>query len=133
MNDFRLCFTSVAGWIKGYLRPMTDLSSAPSYGPPVYPASGFTVWQTYSDGADTDLTWNQYYKPCTNNMRGMITTRGVGGLCNTEGATSAATAATVIEIQLHDQYDNPIPSPSLVLKVYNDLLTTNPTLTKEWT
>ena len=120
MNDFRLCFKSVEGWIKGYLRPMTDLSSAPSYGDPVYPASGFTLWQPYSDGADTDLTWNQYYKPCTNNMRGMITTRGVGGVCNTEGATSPSTAATVIEIQLHDEYDNPIPSPSLVLKVYND-------------
>lgn len=99
---------------------MTDLSSAPSYGDPVYPASGFTLWQPYSDGADTDLTWNQYYKPCTNNMRGMITPKGVAGLCNTEGATSHQTAATVIEIQLHDQYDNPIPSPSLVLKVYND-------------
>ena len=119
MNDFRLCFKSVAGWIKGFLRPMTDLSSAPSYGDPVYPASGFTLWLPYSDGADTDLTWNQYYKPCTNNMRGMITSRGVAGLCNTEGAVSAATAATVIEIQLHDQYDNPIPSPSLVLKVFN--------------
>lgn len=99
---------------------MMDLSSAPSYGDPVYPASGFTVWHPFSYGAGTDLTWNQYYKPCTNNMRGMITTRGVGGLCNSEGATSPSTAATVIEIQLHDQYDNPIPSPSLVLKVYND-------------
>lgn len=120
MNDFRICFKSVSGWITGYLRPMTDLSSAPSYGDPVYPASGFTLWQPFSDGVDTDLTWNQYYKPCTNNMRGMITPKGVAGLCNTEGATSHQTAATVIEIQLHDQYDNPIPSPSLVLKVYND-------------
>lgn len=98
---------------------MTDLSSTPSYGDPVYPASGFTTWQPFFNGANADLVWEEYYKPCTNNMRGMISVRGVAGLCNSEGATSLATAATVLELQLHDEYDNPVISPSLVLKVWN--------------
>ena len=119
MNDFRLSFKSVSGLIKGYLNPMTPISAAPSYGDPVY-SSGFVLWKPYAMGPTTPLTRNQYYKPCKNAIPGCDTINDIFGRLTNEGATSASNLATLIEIQLHDEYDNPITSPSLVLRAYND-------------
>lgn len=119
MNDFRLSFKSVSGLITGYLNPMTDLSSAPSYGDPVY-GNDFVVWKPFTNGETAPLVWNQYYKPCKNDIVGSGTINDIFARLTTIGATSASNLATFIELQLHDEYDNPITSPSLVLRGYND-------------
>lgn len=119
MNDFRLSFKSVSGLIKGYLNPMTPISSAPSYGDPSY-NTGFVLWKPFSNGQTAPLVWNEYYKPCKNAIPGCDTINDIFQRLTEEGATSSSNLATLIEIQLHDEYDNPITSPSLVLRGYND-------------
>lgn len=121
MNDFRLVFRSVSGYVTGYLQSVTELSKAPSHGDPVFPSSGFAVWQPYSfDNTGIDLIWETYYKPSIRNMRGQITVQGVLGLLTSDGATSSSNLATLAEIQLQDSYGNPIPSPSMCLRAYAD-------------
>jgi len=99
---------------------MTPLSAAPSYGDPVYNDTQFVVWQPYSYGDDQILTWEQYYKPCTNNLRGQTTVNGILGLLSSEGATSYADAALIAEFALHDEYGNPLPNCTLCVKAWND-------------
>ena len=121
MNNFRLVFKSLSGYVTGYLQSVNDLSMAPSHGDPVYPAHGFTVWQPFSfDQTGIDLIWETYYKPCIRNMRGQTTIQGVLGLLNNDGATSAQNAAVLAEIQLQDSYGNPILSPSMCMRAYAD-------------
>lgn len=99
---------------------MTPLSAAPSYGDPVYTDTSFVVWQPFSYGGDEILTWDQYYKPCTNNLRGQTTVNGILGLLSSEGATSYADAALIAEFALHDEYGNPLPNCTLCIKAWND-------------
>lgn len=120
-NDFRLCFQSISGYIKGYLRSPIALSAAPSYGDPVLSDTGFVDWQPYSfDAQGVGLIWEQYYKPAINNLRGQITVTGVLGLLQSDGAISAATAIDIIELQLRDNNNNPITSPTMVVRAYKD-------------
>lgn len=120
-NDFRLSWISRSGYITGVLPSPMDLSAAPSYGDPVLSNTGFVTWQPFSyDAAGVALIWLQYYKPGIRNMRGQQTVGGVLGLLTSDGAISKATAVTIAEIQLRDEYDNPINSPSIVVMGYAD-------------
>lgn len=120
-GNFRLCFNSVAGYCTGIMPSPIDLSAAPSYGDPTLSDTGFVLWQPYSYSAQgVDLIWDQYYKPGERNLRGQNTLAGVCGLLSSDGATSAASAKDMMEIQLRDEYNNPITSPSLVMRAYND-------------
>ena len=53
-------------------------------------------------------------------MRGQQTVGGVLGLLTSDHAISKATSVTLAEIQLRDEYDNPINSPSIVVRGYAD-------------
>lgn len=120
-GNFRLCFTSVSGYCTGLMPSPIDLSAAPSYGDPTLSDTGFVLWQPYSyDAQGVDLIWDQYYKPGERNLRGQVTLNGVCGLLSSDHATTAATAVNMMEIQLRDEYNNPITSPSLVMCAYND-------------
>lgn len=120
-GNFRLVFRSVSGYVNGYFPSCVDLSSAPSYGAPSYLTNAFTIWNPgRNDMQHAQLDWDTYFKPCVRNMRGQTTVNGVRGLLTSDGATSAATAAVLAEIQLQDQYGNPIPSPSLCLMGFAD-------------
>lgn len=119
-TDFRISFNSVGGWLQGRLRGMAPLSPAPSYGDPVYTDTDFVLWHPYSYGDDQILTWDQYYKPCTNNLRGQTTVNGILGILSSEGATSYANAALIAEFALHDEYGHPLPNVTLCVKAWND-------------
>lgn len=119
-SDFRICFTSIGGWVKGILRSMTPLSAAPSHGDPVYNNNDFVLWQPFTTGDSSETVWDQYYRPCIMNMRGMIKWQAVMGLLSSEHATSHADAATVLEIALHDNNDNQILNTTLCLRLWND-------------
>ena len=119
-SDFRICFTSIGGWVKGILRSMTPLSAAPSTGDPVYNNNDFVLWQPYTASTSAETVWDQYYRPCIMNMRGMIKWQAVMGLLSSEHATSYSTAATALEIALHDNNDNPILNTTLCLRLWND-------------
>lgn len=120
-GDFRLCFNSVAGYCTGIMPSPIDLSGAPSRGDPQLSDTRFVVWQPYSfNGQGVDLTWDQYYKPGERNLRMQTTLSGVCGLLTSDGATTQATAVDLLEIQLSDSYGNPISSPSIVMRGYND-------------
>lgn len=119
-GNFRLCFNSVAGYCTGIMPSPVDLSAAPSYGDPSLSDTGFVLWQPYSfSNQGVELIWDQYYKPGERNLRGQVTLNGVCGLLTSDGAISAATAKDMMEIQLRDEYNNPITSPSLVMRAYN--------------
>lgn len=120
-GNFRLCFESKSGYVKGIIPSPIDLSSAPSYGDPVLSDTGFVVWQPHSfDNAGVGLIWEQYYKPGERNFRGQNTLTGLLGLLEIDHATSEATAIVLAELILRDQYNNPINSPSLCLMGYRD-------------
>lgn len=120
-GNFRLCFTSTAGYCTGLMPSPYDLSAAPSYGDPTLSDTGFVLWQPYSyEAQGVDVIWDQYYKPGERNLRGQVTLTGVCGLLTSDGATSSANAKDMMEIQLRDQYNNPITSPSLAMRAYND-------------
>ena len=120
-SNFRLSWISNSGYITGRLPSPMELSAAPSRGDPVLSDTGFVVWQPFSyAAAGVGLTWEQYYKPGIRNMRGQQTVGGVLGLLTSDHAISKATAINIAEIILRDQYDNPINSPSIVVRGYAD-------------
>ena len=119
-TDFRISFNSVGGWLRGRLRGMTPLSAAPSRGDPVYSDTAFVSWNPYSFSNDEILTWDQYYKECTNNLRGQVKVNGIIGILTSEGATSYASAALIAEFALHDEYDNPLTNCTLCVRAWAD-------------
>ena len=102
------------------LRGMTPLSAAPSYGDPVYNNNSFTVWLPFENGQNSEADWDQYYRPCIMNMRGMIKFTAVMGLLSVEHAIDFNSAATIMEIALHDDNDHPINNCTLCLRAWND-------------
>lgn len=121
-NDFRLCFQSINGYVKGYLKSPIGLSAAPSRGDPVLSDTGFTVWQPYSFDNNTGvgLIWNQYYDNATSAIASRVSLDLILNVLAADGAVSAATAATIAELQLKDSNDNPITSPTLCVLAYKD-------------
>ena len=119
-SDFRISFNSVGGWLRGRLRGMTPLSPAPSRGDPVYSDTAFVTWNPYSYSGDEIATWDQYYKECTNNLRGQVKVNGIMGILTSEHATIYADAALIAEFALHDEYDNPLPNCTLCVKAWAD-------------
>lgn len=118
-SDFRLCFKSVSGLYTGYLKNSMQLSAAPSSTPTISD-TGFNVWQPYSfDQSGVDLIWNTYYTPVRNELTTLSKLTDVNIMLVDGGATNAATAMVLAEIQLVDQYNNPVPSPSLCLMGYS--------------
>lgn len=122
MPDFRICFKSAGGLFTGYLRAPMTLSAAPSRGDPVLSDTGFTVWQPYSfDNAGIALIWDQYYNPVINLIDpNAIQLTEIVALLDSKLARSAASAYPIVDIQLVDQYNNPVPSPSMCLMGYHD-------------
>lgn len=118
-SDFRLCFKSVSGFYTGYLKNSMQLSAAPSSTPTISD-TGFNVWQPYSfDQSGVDLIWNTYYTPVRNELTTLSKLTDVNIMLVDGGAISAATAMVLAEIQLVDQYNNPVPTPSLCLMAYS--------------
>ena len=120
-RDFRISFNSIGGWLTGWLRSMMPISAAPSAGDPQYNNTDFVIWKPFDNSADCALTWEQYFKPAEMNLRGMIRWQGVMGLLSVEHATDFNSAATVYEIALHDQYNNPVTDCTLCLRIWNDI------------
>lgn len=122
MPDFRLCFKSAGGLFTGYLRAPMELSAAPSRGDPSLSDTGFTTWQPYSfDNAGIALIWDQYYNPVINLIDpNAIQLTEIVALLDSKLARSAASAYPIVDIQLVDQYNNPVPSPSMCLMGYHD-------------
>ena len=121
-GNFRLCFISKSGYCTGVLPSPMDMSAAPSRGDPTLSDTGFTVWNPYSFNNQTGvgLIWDQYYDKGTKAIASRFTLDLILDVLANDGATSAATAAVIAEIQLKDSYDNPIPSPSLCVMAYKD-------------
>lgn len=118
-NDFRLCFKSVSGFYVGYLKNSLQLSAAPAPSPTISD-TGFNLWQPFSfDQQGVDLIWNTYYTPVRNELTTLSKLTDVNIKLVDGGAISAATAMVLAEIQLVDQYNNPVPSPSLCLMGYS--------------
>lgn len=122
MPDFRICFKSAGGLFTGYLRAPMTLSAAPSRGDPSLSDTGYTVWQPYSfDNAGIALIWDQYYNPVINLIDpNAIQLTEIVALLDSKLARSAASAYPIVDIQLVDQYNNPVPSPSMCLMGYHD-------------
>lgn len=119
-GNFRLCFKSVSGFYTGFINSSIDLSAAPARSAPVISDTGFNVWQPYSfDNQGVALIWETYYVPCLNELAPISTLENVNIKLVDMGAISAATAAVLCEIQLVDEYNNPVVSPSLCLMGYS--------------
>lgn len=119
-GDFRLCFKSVSGFYTGFINSSIDLSAAPARSAPVISDTGFNVWQPYSFSTQgVALAWETYYVPCLNDLDTISTLENVNIKLVDMGAISAATAAVLCEIQLVDEYNNPVLSPSLCLMGYS--------------
>lgn len=129
MSDFRIVMKSVGGMIVGNMPPCAALSGAHSVNLPEYSDTDFVRWRPGYDGthAGGEVQWESYYSPSVAKPEGDTTPLAFVVDLRERGAISIDTAIEIVEIQLVDQYHNPVPSPSLVMMAHTSTNNASPT------
>lgn len=120
MADFRIVMKSIGGLIVGDMPRCDKVSAAPGGTTPEYSSTDFV---RYGNGIDesiaaSEFQWNENWAPSMVRAPGTIEASELIDTLIAEGAISRETAIDIMEIQLQDNYGNPVLSPSLVMKMH---------------